>query len=72
MVTVDYEWVLVVMDGHGVTSGYWWLRVVTGGSGLVTGGYRGYYGNRWLRVDMGIYVWFWGGYGLLWGGNGWL
>ena len=40
MVTVDYEWVLVVMDGHGVTSGYWWLRVVTCGYGVATDGYR--------------------------------
>ena len=40
MVTVDYEWVLVVMDGHGVTSGYWWLQVVMVDYWVVTGGFR--------------------------------
>ena len=73
MVTGGYEWVLVVMGGYGWSWGNEWLRVVRGGSVLVTGCYRwlrvvlvvpGGYGwlwggNRWLRVDMGIYGWFW-------------
>ena len=72
MVTVDYEWVLVVMGGYGwlwvgngwlpmatmVTGGYEWIWVFMCGFGVVTGCYGVVTdGYRWLRVVFGGYGW---------------